>query len=49
VQARDLFAFRGVVLSHGTEEDPILNYGNGAALALWEMDFGQLTSIPSRL
>ncbi|EFM10555.1 MEKHLA domain protein [Paenibacillus curdlanolyticus YK9] len=24
-----------VVLSHGTEEDPILNYGNAAALALW--------------
>ncbi len=38
-----------VVVSHGTEADPVLNYGNAAALALWEMDLATLTSTPSRL
>jgi hypothetical protein len=38
-----------VVLSHGTEDDPILNFGNRVALELWEMDWGTLTSTPSRL
>jgi hypothetical protein len=38
-----------VVVSHGTEEDPILNYGNAAALALWETDWATLTRLPSRL
>ncbi len=35
-QARALFAAPFVVVSHGTEDDPILNYGNQAALDLWE-------------
>lgn len=38
-----------VVLSHGTEPDPILNYGNATALALWEMDLATLCRTPSRL
>ncbi|GJL54804.1 MAG: MEKHLA domain-containing protein [Nitrospirales bacterium] len=38
-----------VVVSHGLEDDPILNYGNCAALALWEMDWEQLVQTPSRL
>ncbi len=38
-----------VLLSHGTEMDPILNYGNQACLALWEMDFATLIRTPSRL
>lgn len=38
-----------VVLSHGLEADPVLNYGNRAALALWEMDFAELTRMPSRV
>ncbi|MCC3377026.1 MEKHLA domain-containing protein [Cohnella sp. REN36] len=38
-----------VLLSHGTEEDPVLNYGNRAALALWETDWETFTSMPSRL
>ncbi len=38
-----------VALSHGTEADPVLNFGNGAALALWERDFEAFTRIPSRL
>lgn len=38
-----------VLLSHGTEADPILNFGNRAALDLWEMDWPTFTSTPSRL
>lgn len=47
--ARGLFEAPFVVVSHGTEADPILNYGNGAALALWEMTWQELTRTPSRL
>jgi hypothetical protein len=38
-----------VLVSHGTESDPVLNYGNRAALALWEMSWEELTRTPSRL
>lgn len=38
-----------VLLSHGTESDPILNYGNLKALELWEMNWEELTQMPSRL
>ncbi|MBW4541810.1 MAG: MEKHLA domain-containing protein [Myxacorys chilensis ATA2-1-KO14] len=37
-----------IVLSHGTEADPILNYGNNQALLLWEMDWTTFTQTPSR-
>ncbi|MFM9277768.1 MEKHLA domain-containing protein [Paenibacillus jiagnxiensis] len=37
-----------VVLSHGTESDPVLNFGNRAALELWEMDWEAFTRTPSR-
>ena len=47
--AEQLFAAPFVVVSHGTEPDPVLNYGNQAALTLWEMTWAELTSIPSRL
>ena len=43
-----LFEADIVVLSHGTEPDPVLNYGNRAALRLWEMDFSAFTRMPSR-
>jgi hypothetical protein len=38
-----------VVVSHGTQADPVLNYGNRAALALWEMSWEEFTRTPSRL
>ena len=38
-----------VVVSHGTEADPILNYGNVVALKLWEMSLAQFLQTPSRL
>lgn len=47
-QAEALFAAPCVVVSHGTETDPILNYGNQAALDLWEMPWEQLVGMPSR-
>jgi hypothetical protein len=49
VQARRLFESPVVVVSHGTEADPILNYGNQTALNLWEMTWEQLIQTPSRL
>jgi len=47
--AATLFRARFVLLSHGTEADPVLNYGNAAALKLWEMTWDQFTGTPSRL
>jgi hypothetical protein len=47
--ARALFDAPFVLVSHGTQADPILNYGNRAALALWEMSWEELTRTPSRL
>lgn len=48
-QARTLFAAPFAVVSHGTESDPVLNYGNGSALELWEATWEQFTRTPSRL
>jgi hypothetical protein len=48
-QAARLWLAPFVVVSHGTEADPILNYGNAAALGLWEMAWAELTQTPSRL
>jgi MEKHLA domain len=47
-EARALFEAPFPVLSHGFQTDPILNYGNRAALELWEMDWHELTQMPSR-
>lgn len=44
-----IFVAPFVLISHGTEPDPILNYGNQAALKLWEMSWDELTRTPSRL
>eukprot|EP00741_Cyanophora_paradoxa_P000663 tig00000430_g638.t1 len=37
-----------VLVSHGTEQEPIFNYANRAGQALWEMDWGQFTRTPSK-
>jgi hypothetical protein len=47
--ARAVWEAPFVLVSHGTEADPVLNYGNQAALALWEMSWAELTRTPSRL
>jgi MEKHLA domain len=48
-QAQLIYLAPFVVVSHGTQADPVLNYGNQIALELWEMDWIQLTQTPSRL
>jgi hypothetical protein len=35
------------VVSHGTQVRPIFNYANSAALALFEMQWSEFTSLPS--
>lgn len=47
--AEALFHAPFALLSHGTQNDPILNYGNATALRLWDMDFARFTQMPSRL
>ena len=48
-QARKLFEAPFVVASHGTEADPVFNYGNNAALRLFETSWESFTAMPSRL
>lgn len=48
-QSHALFQSPFAVISHGMEEDPLLNYGNQIALELWEMTWEDLTRTPSRL
>jgi MEKHLA domain len=46
--AQALFQASFVIVSHGTQADPIFNYGNLQALALWELDWQTFTQMPSR-
>jgi len=45
---RALFEAQFVVVSHGTQADPIFSYGNRTALDLWQMDLPTLLRTPSR-
>ena len=47
--AEKIFTSPFVIVSHGTQTDPILNYGNHTALELWEMSWDDFTRTPSRL
>ena len=47
--AARVFSAPRVVVSHGTQADPVLNYGNQTALMLWEMGWDSFTVTPSRL
>jgi hypothetical protein len=47
--AQGLFNAPFALLSHGTEADPILNYGNQVVLSLWQTTWAELTQMPSRL
>lgn len=47
--AHDLFHAPFVLLSHGIQADPVLNYGNQPALDLWEITWPELICMPSRL
>ncbi|HCF25996.1 MAG TPA: MEKHLA domain-containing protein [Cyanobacteria bacterium UBA11049] len=46
--AQALFEAPFVLVSHGTEADPIFNYGNRRALELWEFSWEDFTQMPSR-
>ena len=46
--SRALYEAPMVVVSHGTESDPVLNYGNATALSLWGMSWEEFTKTPSR-
>lgn len=48
-EARRLYEARRVVVAHGVESDPLLNYANRQALELWETDLPALLGTPSRL
>ncbi|QUM85113.1 MEKHLA domain-containing protein [Moritella sp. 28] len=43
-----LFYADFVVVSHGTESDPIFNYGNKLALKSFELSWSEFVSLPSR-
>ena len=47
--AEAVFNAPRAILSHGTQADPVLNYGNAFTLKLWEYQWEELTSTPSRL
>lgn len=46
--ARALFGAPFVVVSHGTEAEPIFNYGNALALRLFELPWADFIRLPSR-
>ena len=46
--AKQLFDASFVLVSHGTEPDPIFNYGNRRALELWELSWEEFTRMPFR-
>ena len=46
--AQALFEAPFVLVSHGTEPDPIFNYGNRKALELWQLSWEEFTRMPSR-
>lgn len=46
--AQRLFEAPFILASHGTQANPIFNYGNRKALEQWEMSWEEFTSTPSR-
>lgn len=47
-RSQNLFDAPFAVLSHGTQADPIFNYGNKTALDLFEMEWDDFVQLPSR-
>ncbi len=46
--SQQLFEADFIVVAHGTEINPILNYGNQKALDIWELTWPEFTQTPSR-
>jgi len=49
IAARRLYFAPFVLLSHGIESDPVINYANKAAQQLFEMTWDDFVQLPSRL
>ncbi|MBC7487377.1 MAG: MEKHLA domain-containing protein [Cytophagaceae bacterium] len=47
--AEALYTSDWIIVSHGVEKDPIFNYANCSAQALWGIDWENFTQLPSRL
>jgi hypothetical protein len=47
--ARQVFEASVAILSHGTEADPLLDYGNRGALAVFGYEWTDFVGMPSRL
>lgn len=47
--AKALYEAPFVVVSHGTEADPVFNFANLKAQELWEMSWDEFIQMPSRL
>jgi len=45
--SHDLFHAPFVLVSHGTQTDPIFNYANQTALQLWGLNWNEFTRTPS--
>ena len=45
--SKKLFYAPFVLVSHGTQADPIFNYANQTALELWSLSWNEFTQIPS--
>lgn len=48
IAARRLYYAPFALLSHGTEQDPVINYANHTAQQLFEMQWHEFTQLPSR-
>ena len=46
--AAALWELDAAVVAHGTQADPVFQYGNRCALELFEMDWVRFTRLPSR-
>ena len=46
--AEQLYDAPFILLSHDIQDDPIFNFGNRAALELFELTWGELIALPSR-
>jgi hypothetical protein len=48
IDFRNINNSKTIVVSHNGANDPILNFGNQAALELWELNWEDFTNTPSR-
>ena len=47
-QAQRLFEAPFIIVSHDTQKEPILNYGNAKALSIWQLSLPKFLQTPSR-